>query len=323
MNLAIVVLNYRTPDYTEGCLRSLAAEVASLPGTRVLLLDNASGDDSVPRFQKLIEANGWTSWVELIVSERNTGFAGGNNVCLKRALAWSDPPEHLLLLNSDTVVWPGCLSHCAAFMSAHADVGALSCQLRNRDGSVQNVCRKFPRPDRETVRAWGLPYLAPRLFGWANLEDPDWDRETVSRSVEWVGGAFMWLRTAALRETGMLDETFFFYGEDTEFCYRMTRHGWKIWFDPGATITHFGGGSSDPTRMLDHRKDVLTWYARFHVQQRCYGTLAAAWMRGVYVAAFALRLGWLAIRGRRGSALYTSIASGLRTLTGPLDPLKT
>lgn len=320
MKLAIVILNYKTPAYTEDCLRSLAPEVAALPDTRVLLLDNASGDDSVPRLRALIAANGWHGWVELLTSERNTGFAGGNNELLRRVLAEDDAPEGVLLLNSDTVVWPGCLAYCQSFMEARADVGALSCMLRNRDGSVQNVCRKFPRPDRETARALGLPYFLPGVFGWAELEDMGWNRETESRAVEWLGGAFLWVRTAALREVGLLDESFFFYGEDTEFCYRMGRRGWRVWFDPGATITHFGGGSSDPTRMLDRRKDVLTWYARFHVQRRCYGALAALWLRGVYIAAFALRLGWIVLSGRRGSLDHQRIASGLRTLTGPLDP---
>ncbi len=323
MNLAIVIINFKTPAYTEDCLRTLAPEMAAWgPGARVLLIDNASGDDSLPRLRAAIAANRWQDWVELLPSEKNLGFAGGNNYVMRRVLAEADAPPWVLLLNSDTLVHPGCLAVCRAFMEAHPRVGVLSCMLRNRDGTVQNVCRKFPRPDRETARALGLPYFFPRAFGWADLEDLGWNRENVSRAVEWIGGAFMFLRTEAVRQAGLMDESFFFYGEDIEFCHRFWRHGWQVWFDPGAAITHFGGGSSDPTRLLDRRKDVLTWYARFHVQRRCYGRMAAAWLRAVYTAAFALRLGWLAVSGRRGTPIYRSIASGLRTLTGPLDPTR-
>lgn len=323
MNLAIVVINYRTPDYTVDCLKSLEPEVAAWPSARVLLIDNASGDDSLPRIRAAIESQGWGGWVEVVASDRNLGFAGGNNACIRRAWADASPPEWVLLLNSDTLVHPGCLAACRTFMEAHPQVGLLSCMLRNRDGSVQNVCRKFPSPHRETVRALGLPYVLPRAFGWAELEDLGWNREKQSRAVEWVGGAFMFLRGEALRAVGLMDESFFFYGEDIEFCHRFWNRGWQVWFDPAGSITHFGGGSSDPTRLLDRRKDVLIWYARFHVQRQCYGRLAAMWLRFIYTAAFAARVGWLALCGKRGTPIDRSIRSGLRTLTGPLDPRTT
>lgn len=323
MNLAIIIINYRTPAYTVDCLATLAPEVAAWPGARVLLIDNASGDDSLPRIREAIARNGWDGWVEVIASGKNLGFAGGNNECIRRALADPAPPDWLLLLNSDTLVHPGCLAAARTFMDARPQAGLLSCMLRNRDGSVQNVCRKFPRPDREIARALGLPYFLPRAFGWADMEDPGWNRETTTRTVDWVGGAFMFLRAQAVREAGLMDESFFFYGEDIEFCHRFWRRGWQVWFDPAGSITHFGGGSSDPTRLVDRRRDVLYWYARFHVQRRCYGRWAAAGTRLAYIAAFAARAGWLAVRGKRGTPIDLSIRSGLRTLTCPLDPAKT
>ena len=323
MNLAIIIINYKTPGYTIACLRTLAPEMAAWgDGAQVLLIDNASGDDSLPRIRHAIEQNGWSTWVDLIESEKNLGFAGGNNYCIRKVLEESVAPEWILLLNSDTLVDPGCLAYGRQVMQQQPNVGAFSCMLHNRDGSVQNVCRKFPRPDRETVRALGLPYFFPRLFGWADLEDMGWNREDSARAVEWIGGAFMFLRTEAVRQAGLMDESFFFYGEDIAFCHSFWKCGWTIWFDPGSSITHFGGGSSDPTRMLDQRKDILTWYARFHVQRQCYGRIAAVWLRAVYTSAFALRLAWLAVSGRRNTPIFRSIASGLHTLTHPLDTSK-
>lgn len=317
--LIIHILNFRTPKLTVECLQSLAAERETYSDFEVILIDNASGDDSVPKLTEAIDAAGWKSWVRFLPLEKNLGFAGGNNHSLNLNLAEASPAPFQLLLNSDTVVHPGCLAASVAWMKAHPDAGAFSCMLRNADGSVQNVCRKFPRPDRETARALGLPYILPKAFGWADLEDPGWDREqAVSRPVEWVGGAFMLLRTEAVQQAGVMNPDFFFYGEDCEWCFRLRKHGWRIYFDACASITHFGGGSSDTTRLLDKRREILTWRARFEVQRCCYGRLAAWWIRGVYIYAFATRTLWLALSGQRKTLKYASIRSGLRTLTHPL-----
>ena len=225
----------------------------------------------------------------------------------------------MLLLNSDTLVHPGCLRAALERMRRTPDLGVLSCMLRNRDGSVQNVCRRLPTPLRETVRVLGLPYLFRRAFAWADLEDKGWDRETTARDVEWVGGAFMLIPTALLRQIGGLDESFFFYGEDIEFCHRMWRHGLRVFFDPAGSITHFGGGSSDPTRLADRRKEILIWKARFHVQRQCYGVWAAAWIRFLYIVVFTTKVVFLFLTGRRGSPRFRGAVSGWTVLTRPLE----
>lgn len=317
--LTIHIINFRTPALTIDCLRTLAAERGGFDGFEVTLVDNASGDDSVPQIRAALAREGWDAWVTFLPLDRNLGFAGGNNHSLSRSLESPDAAPFQMLLNSDTLVHPGCLAASLAWMRAHPRTGAFSCMLRNKDGSVQNVCRRFPRPDRETVRALGLPYVWPRLFGWADLEDSGWPREGArDRAVEWIGGAFMLLRTEAVRAVGLMDESFFFYGEDCEWCHRFHRAGWGVHFDASAEITHLGGASSDSTRMLDKRREILLWKARFLVQRRCYGVLSAAWIRTIYILAFALRLLWIRVSGRRGTPLYCSIASGLHTLTHPL-----
>ena len=317
---AIIVLNFRTPDYTVECLESLARERASFPGFTVVLVDNASGDDSVPRIQAWLDAHGRPPWIEFRPQAKNHGFAGGNNVAVREVLAWPQPPRYVLLLNSDTVVHPGCLAASVARMDADPGIGLYSCMLFNRDGTVQNVCRKFPHPLRETFRALGLPYLAPALFGWADLEDKGWDRRTTAREVEWIGGAFMLIRREVLEKIGSLDEGFFFYGEDCEFCHRAWKAGYRVFFDPAGSITHYGGGSSDATRMRNRRREILTWKARFLTQRKCYGPLAAAWIRGVYIFSFASRKLLFTLLGRRGTPAYEGVSEGLAQLTGSLDP---
>lgn len=316
--LAIVVLNYRTPALTIDCLRSLAAERAAAPAFHVWLLDNASGDDSLPRLEAALRDEGWHAFVTLMPQARNTGFAGGNNIGIAAALAHDPPPNYVLLLNSDTIVHPGCLRAALDAMARDPAIGLLSCMLENRDGSVQNVCWRFPTPLRESVRALALPYVLPRLFSWAETADHRWDRRAGARDVEWVGGAFMLLRADTLRRLGGFDETFFFYGEDIELCHRMWRNGLRVRFDPAGTITHFGGASSDPTRMADRRRATLMWFARFRVQRKLYGRLAEAWLRGVYIAVFAAKVAWLLLTGKRATPRFEGAAAGLSVLIRPL-----
>jgi GT2 family glycosyltransferase len=319
MSLAVIIINFRTPAYTIDCIASLAPERAGVPGLQVVLVENASGDDSLPRLQAAIRDHAWSDWVTLLPQESNLGFAGGNNAGFRHLLDQPNPPDHVLLLNSDTLVHRGCLKASLARLTAEPDIGILSCMLRNRDGSVQNVCRRFPSPLRETVRAIGLPYVFRGAFEWAELEDAGWNRETTARSVEWVGGAFMLMRTDTVRELGGMDESFFFYGEDIEFCFRMWKNRRRVFFDPAGAITHFGGGSSDATRLANRRKEVLIWKARFHVQRRCYGPLAAAWIRFLYILVFTAKVVWLFLTGRRGSDRFRGAVSGWTVLTRPLE----
>jgi len=318
--LTVIVLNFRTPDVTIDCLKTLAPEAVANPGMKVILLDNASGDDSVPRIEAAIRENRWDSgWLEFRAMDKNLGFAGGNNLILHEQMAAEDTPAYLLLLNSDTLVRPGCIAYCTKIMEADPKIGALSCMLRNRDGTVQNVCRKFPHPARESVRAFGLPWFFPALFRWADLEDSGWDRTAGPRDVDWIGGAFFFARTAALQEAGVLDQEFFFYGEDCEWCHRLWKHGWRIRFDPGAETVHLGGASSDSTRVRNRQRDIYTWKARFLIQRKCYGPLAEKFVRGCYTAMFALRLGFARITGKGRSEKAAELREGLSMLLSPLD----
>ncbi len=299
MKLTVIIINYKTPDLTADCLHTLAVEQTTVPGLRVILVDNASNDGSVPILEALIQHQNWSAWITLLPLPVNLGFAGGNNVGMGYALTQTPQPDLVLLLNSDTLVHAGCLARVRARMAQDASIGVLSCHVLNADGTVQNVCRRMPRPDRETLRALGLAYALPRLFGWADLEDDDWDRRTTARDVEWVGGAFMCIRTQVIHQLGGLDAGFFFYGEDMEFCHRVRRAGWRVFFDPAGTITHLGGASSDTTRLADRRRNVLRWQARFLVQRKCYGPLAERVMIQVYRLGFLMRYCWSRIRRGR------------------------
>jgi GT2 family glycosyltransferase len=297
-NLGVIILNYRAPEITIECLKTLASEALENPEMRCFLVDNASGDDSVSKIQAAIQEHGWSEWIDFRPLDSNLGFAGGNNLIMREMLALSNPPEYILLLNSDTLVHAGCLEGCRKIMDSDPGIGALSCMVRNRDGSVQNVCRKFPTPLRMAVRILSLPWMFPRMFAWANLEDEGWDRTIQSRDVEWIGGAFFMARTRALKRAGIFDEEFFFYGEDCELCFRLRKHGWRIRFDPREEIIHLGGSSSDEKIIRNHTKELYAWRARFLIARKCHGRFAGLIIWAIHRFGYSLRLVCQIIAGR-------------------------
>jgi N-acetylglucosaminyl-diphospho-decaprenol L-rhamnosyltransferase len=292
--LLIAIVNYRTPELTLACLRSLAPEVAAVAGVRVIVVDNASGDGSLEKLEAAIRDAGWSSWLELLPSSRNLGFAGGNNL----AIARGEPAEYVLLLNSDTIVHGGCLRRCLEVMESDPRIGAMSCRVLNADGSIQNVARKLPTPLLATAAALRLP----------------WHRVASARDVGWLGGAFLFVRASVFGGRVRLDDDFFFYGEDVEFCHRIHRRGFSLRYDPVASIVHLGGGSSDPTRLPSALQSAQQWRARYLVQQKCWGRPAALWLRAVDLLVAALELA-LAARpgaGARRAELRARMAMILR-----------
>jgi hypothetical protein len=282
--LAIIIVNFRTPDLTMDCVRSLYGDLDAGPGIAVHVVENGSDDDSERRLRAAIEADGREDRVNLVVSARNTGFAGGNNL----GIAAAGEAEYYLLLNSDTIVHDGCLPYCLRLLSGDPRIGVMSARLDNVDGTPQVVARRFSPPHRQLFCALGLPWRLPRIFGWADPED-DWDRRTVKRDVDWVGGAFMLIRRDVIRTVGSLDDDFFFYGEDCEFCFRVRRAGFRIHYDPAVSITHLGGGSSDPAKLARDQHAMHAWRGRYLVYAKCYGRGAAFALRVVDLLNYGLQ----------------------------------
>lgn len=295
MSLAVIIVNFRTPSMTLDCLRSLAPQVASIAGARVILVDNGSGDGSAALFRNEADLHAW-DWLEIVALQKNLGFAGGNN----RGLALIGDVEHVLLLNSDTLVHDGCLSHCIDVMRSEPVIGAMSCLLLNRDGSPQVTARRFSPPRRQFACAMGLPWRLPRWFAWADPQD-GWDRRTTRRDVDWIGGAFMMCRADMLRQLNGFDEDFFFYGEDYELCHRIQRAGYRVHYDPRASITHLGGGSSDASRLPSPEKMRLIWRGRYLAFRKCHGRVATAVLRGLDLVNYAIAAATERVRGKRAA----------------------
>jgi GT2 family glycosyltransferase len=254
MDLSIVILNWNTRDLLRDCLTSLVAASEGL-AAEILVVDNASSDGSAGMVCADFPA------VRLIESPANVGFAAGNNLALRVVSG-----RHVLLLNSDTLVLGHVLRDAVAWLDAHPGAGIMGPLVLNADGSHQPSCSSFPSLRNLTLQLMGITRIA-RLDGYRLT---GWDRST-ARRVDVVSGAAMFVRRAAMEEVGLLDESFFFYGEETDWCHRFGRAGWEVVFVPLPAITHFGGGS---VRALNHRRDVLLTEGTTRLHRK-HGGLAA------------------------------------------------
>lgn len=241
--LLVVIVNYRTAGLTIDCLHSLVSEVRSLPGTRVVITDNASGDGSVEKIQDAIETEGWGDWASLQPLERNGGFAYGNNAAIRPALESTNPPPYILLLNPDTIVRPRALQALVEFMDSHPDVGIAGSRLEDPDGTPQRSAFRFHSILSELEFGVRLGIVSKLLTNW--IVAPPVSDET--GPTDWVAGASMIVRRQVFEEAGLMDEDYFMYYEEMDFCLQAKRAGWSCWYVPESHIVHLVGQASGVT----------------------------------------------------------------------------
>jgi N-acetylglucosaminyl-diphospho-decaprenol L-rhamnosyltransferase len=249
--LLVVIVNYRTPAMVVDCLRSIAAHRDSMDGIRVLVVDNASGDDSVDRIGRSIAGEKWGSWARLIASPRNGGFAAGNNEAIRTELARpeADRAPYVLLLNPDTLVRPGALSALVEFMDAHPRAGVAGSRLEDGEGRIQSCRRRFPNPLGELEAAAQTGFVSTLLRRFS-VRLPETGEPL---PCDWVSGASMIVRTSLFTQVGLLDENFFLYYEEAEFCHRVQKSGGETWFVPASRIVHLEGASTGIRRVTKRR----------------------------------------------------------------------
>ncbi len=261
MKLLVIVLNYRVADFTLGCLRSLAAEQLGIAGCRVVVVENGSGDDSAERLRDAIVAEGWDAWVELIPLAHNLGFTRGNNLIIRKAFSSPHPPQYVLLLNADTVVCPDAISRLLQFMDEHPKVGIAGTRLEFADGKMQGSPFRFLSLASEFDRGLGIGLISQWLAKWVVCPP----KPPVACQVDWVAGAAMLIRREVIERHGLLDEGFFAYFEDTDYCLNALRAGWPTWYVPESRIIHFEGSSSgivagDRARLPAYWFEARRWY---------------------------------------------------------------
>lgn len=286
-DLAVAIVNYRTPELTLNCVESLVPARAALPALRAVVVDGGSADGSAERIAAGVAARGWGEWVSVVPLPVNGGFAFANNRAIA-ALAEAGPlPAAIALVNPDARVRPGALERMAALLDREPRAGAVGALLIHEDGRPQSSAFRFPTVRGEFCRGTGTGVI-DRL-----LRVPPTSIDShVAVEVPWVTGAAVMFRTAAFAATGLFDEGFFLYFEETELMRRLRAHGWTIWHEPDALVVHEGGAATqirDPETGLPRTQPMPAyWYEA----RRRYFTLANGRLHGL-----AAGLAWLGGRG--------------------------
>lgn len=252
--ISVIIVSWNALGYLRNCLASIRATADGLV-REIIVVDNESSDGSPEMVEREFPE------VTVIRSGGNLGFARANNLAIQRATGpW------LALINSDVVVHPGCFSELIKFLEQHPQVGLAGPRISGGDGNLQISCRRFPTVWNYACCVLALDRVLGRWPLFSGFEMRHWDYERQGE-VEMLSGCFWMARKAAVDQVGGLDERFFFYAEDIDWCKRFRDAGWKNMFLPQATATHFGGGSSAnaPLRYsIEMLRANLTYWRKHH-----------------------------------------------------------
>lgn len=307
MNLLVVIVNYRVAPLVVDCLRSVADERARVPDTHVAVCENGSGDDSAELLRAAIDDNGWRDWCSLTVSPTNLGFTGGNNVLIAPALAGAEPPRYVLLLNPDTVVRPRAFEALVDFMDRNPAVGIAGSRLEDPDGTPQRSAFRFKSPLGEFEGAISLGFVTRLLRRWV-VAPPVVDHAC---ETDWVAGASMIVRREVLEQTGLLDEDYFTYFDDIDFCFNARKRGWPTWYVPESRVVHLVGQSTGVTS-VPRRMPAYVLEARRRYFLKNHDPLYAALVDAGMISGLALARLRAALSGKVGTTPPHLLADSIR-----------
>jgi N-acetylglucosaminyl-diphospho-decaprenol L-rhamnosyltransferase len=264
VDLAVVIVNYKTADLAIQCLNSLLGQLVEA-NARGVVIDNASHDGSVDRIRDWLAAHDRDDRVALIESATNAGFSGGNNIGIRAIDA-----EYYLLLNSDTIVRPRAIAVMLETARNHHRAGMISPRLEWPDGTPQESCFRFPSPLSELI---GTARTGPITTILKKFVVPLPPSDTIIKP-QWTSFACVLLRHEMIDEVGLMDEGFFMYFEDVEYCRRAYKAGWEIVHSPQARVVHLRGGSSPVKQRTLERRQLPPYY---YASRSRYFYLAYGW----------------------------------------------
>jgi GT2 family glycosyltransferase len=246
-------------------------EQRQVPGLRVDVCDNASGDDSLERLEQFVRQHAISHWVTIRPLAENGGFARGNNAAIRPALASDEPPDYVLLLNPDTVVRSGAIASLLQFMATRPEIGLAGSRLEDPDGTAQRSAFRFPTIAGELDRSLRFGPVS-RLLDRYVVAPPVPTRSTAT---DWVAGASLLIRREVFESIGLLDERYFMYYEEVDFCWRAARAGWPCWYVPESRVVHFVGQASGVTNTRIKRKRRPDYW--FESRRRYFLRNKGAW----------------------------------------------
>lgn len=253
LDLSIVIVSWNVRGFLADCLRSIWQNRGPLE-LEVIVVDSASSDGSPDMIQQHFP------WVRLVACTDNVGFPRGNNLGMEIASG-----RYMLLLNPDTVILDDALSKMASYLDEHRDVGVVGGQLIYPDGSVQSSRRRFPTLATGLFEStWLQPYAPHGLLQRYYMEDV---ADDLIGEVDWLVGACLMVRREAVVAAGFMDEAYFMYSEELDWCRRIKAAGWRIVYLPTARIVHHVGKSSEQVvtlRHINYQRAKLRYYYKFH-----------------------------------------------------------
>ena len=254
VDVSIIIVNWNTKELLRNCISSIYDNAGSF-NFEIIVVDNASSDGSVDMISSEFPQ------AELIRNIENRGFAAANNQGMLTSKG-----RYVLLLNSDTVILHDCIDKAVAFADSQKQASVVGCRVLNPDKTLQPTCFMFPSIPNMLLSSTYLYKLFPhnRFFGREQMTW--WNRDDV-RQVDVVTGCFMLVRREAIEQVGVMDERFFMYGEETDWCYRFKQAGWKVMFTPDCEIIHLGGQSTRNLRaetLIQLRVGILKFINKHH-----------------------------------------------------------
>jgi len=250
VDLSIIIVNWNTKNLLLNCLDSVFKTIKEI-SFEIWVVDNGSTDGSIEAVKYKFPS------VKIIRNKKNLGFARANNQALKRING-----RYAVLLNTDTVLTDGALEKIFFFMEKNPKVGICGGQLLNEDGTKQRCFGKIPTLTTDLLNKNLLEMLFPKRYFSKRR------KYEIPTEVESITGACMVVRKKAIDEVGLLDENFFFYYEETDWCYRMRNKGWKVFYHPHAYIYHFRGKSTEEVK---NKAIIEFWKSRYKFFKKHYG----------------------------------------------------
>lgn len=254
LDVSVVIVSWNARDYLKQCLDSLTAEVCRYP-MEIIVVDNASADGSAGMVADLFPR------VRLVRNSSNLGFAKANNIGIAQSSG-----RYLGLINSDVKVLKDCITRLVDECEKRPRVGMVGPRVTGGDGKLQRSCRGFPTLWNTLCRALALDSVFRRWSLFTGHTLAHWAQDS-TRPVDILSGCFWLVRREALAEVGLLDESFFMYGEDMDWCRRFWNRGWEVLFVSEAEAVHYGGGSSSnaPVRFyIEMQRADLQYWRKHH-----------------------------------------------------------
>jgi GT2 family glycosyltransferase len=311
VKLLVIIVNYRHADMTVGAVKSVLTELEGID-SRVVIVENGSGDGSLEKLQRAVIDQAWTGRVFVVDSGKNGGFGFGVNRGFRFGLEQSEPPSYFYLLNPDAYPNKGAIHALARFLDAHPEVGIAGGQTHDPDGKPHCSAFRFPTFVSELEGGLRLGVVSRLLedFVVPILPVPD-----STRKVDWVGGENMMIRRQVIEQTGGFDEEFFLYFEEVDLQWRATRAGWSIYFVHDSSVVHVGSAVTG-NKDLKRRTPTYWFASRRHFFEKTYGRSGLWLANAAYVVGFGLWRVRRRVQGKpdpdRPYALYDFIRYNFR-----------